>query len=94
MIRYNLQKLSKLTKDDCGKILRYFYHEMKGSRMDKLSKKIYEAEDKYSFILNETDFLSNSINVTPNEMCISIYLAGYRNYLDYSTNGQAWLHVR
>jgi len=93
MIRYNLQELSKITKDDCDKILRYFYHVLRGTRMDKTSKKIHNSKDKFSFMTNEEDLLLNSINASKQEICIYIYLAGFRNYLDYIEYGQLWLPI-
>lgn len=91
MIRYNLTLLYKLTKNDCDKILNYFIQQWGGIEMDNLSLRIYAAKEKSSFILNETDLLINNINATKYEMCIYIYLAGLRNYLDYYTNGRTWL---
>ena len=94
MLMYNWKALRLRTKNDPTKVVEFFRHSTypKHDMPEYVRRTLLSKPSKDSFLLNNKDFCSNKLNGTLLEQYWYIYLSSKRNYADYATKGDLWLH--
>ena len=94
MIKFNWAVLNRYTKSDHEKVFGFFEQITNNRRLSQYATNILNSKSKRdSFLLNNREFVNNSLNGSLYERYNYIYLASKRNLADYVYKGILWLPI-
>ena len=97
MIKYNWEKILKVTEGDSNSIVLIVhmltYPRVPTSYRDPTYKYYGQSFEGFSFLLNPEKLLTERLKYTNREAAEYVAVASYRNYLEYMKTGDAKLHL-
>ena len=97
MIKYNWEKILKVTKGDSNSIVLIVhmltYPRVPSNYRDPTYKYYGQSFEGFSFLLNPEKLLTERLKYTNREAAEYVAVASYRNYLEYNKTGDTRLHL-
>ena len=97
MIKYNWEKILKVTEGDSNSIVLIVYMltypRVPTSYRDPTYKYYGQSFEGFSFLLNPEKLLTERLKYTNREAAEYVAVASYRNYLEYNKTGDTRLHL-
>ena len=97
MIKYNWEKILKVTEGDSNSIVLIVhmltYPRVPTSYRDPTYKYYGQSFEGFSFLLNPEKLLTERLKYTNREAAEYVAVASYRNYLEYNKTGDTRLHL-
>ena len=97
MIKYNWEKILKVTEGDSNSIVLIVhmltYPRVPTSYRDPTYQYYGQSFEGFSFLLNPERLLTERLKYTNREAAEYVAVASYRNYLEYNKTGDTRLHL-
>ena len=97
MIKYNWEKILKVTKGDSNSIVLIVhmltYPRVPSNYRDPTYKYYGQSFEGFSFLINPERLLTERSKYTNREAAEYVAVASYRNYLEYNKTGDTRLHL-
>ena len=97
MIKYNWEKILKVTDGDSNSIVLIVhmltYPRVPTSYRDPTFKYYGQSFEGFSFLINPEKLLAERKNYKNREVAEYVAVASYRNYLEYNKTGDTKLHL-
>ena len=97
MIKYNWEKILKVTEGDSNSIVLIVhmltYPRVPSSYRDPTYKYYGQSFEGFSYLLNPEKLLTERLKYTNREAAEYVAVASYRNYLEYNKTGDTRLHL-
>ena len=97
MIKYNWEKILKVTEGDSNSIVLIVhmltYPRVPSNYRDPTYKYYGQSFEGFSYLLNPEKLLTERLKYTNREAAEYVAVASYRNYLEYNKTGDTRLHL-